>query len=107
MDRHEFGKFATTRCICWAFWCLANIYQAPSEQIHLSDVMNQQFPALRMLSFQNGRPPTDSLMPYHQLSGDQTKDLDKDQRQLYKLQHRASFLVQSTDTNINDNFQKD
>ena len=87
MDRHEFGfgKFATTRCICWVFWCLANIYQAPSEQMHLSDVMNQQFPALRMLSFQNGRPPTDSLMPYHQLSGDQTKDLDKDQRQVYKL----------------------
>ena len=45
--------------------------------------MNQQFPALRMFSFQNGRPPTDSLMPHHQLSGDQTKDLDKDQRQVY------------------------
>ena len=70
--------------------------------------MNQQFPALRMLSFQNGRPPTDNLMPYHQLSGDQTKDLDKDQGQVYKLEHRASFLVQSTDTNINDdNVQED
>ena len=47
--------------------------------------MNQQFPALQMLSLQNGRPPTDSLMPYHQLSGDQTKDLDKDQRQVDKI----------------------
>ena len=47
-------------------------------------------------------------MPYHQLSGDQTKDLDKDQGQVYKLEHRASFLVQSTDTNINDdNVQED
>ena len=72
--------------------------------MHLSDAMNQRSPALRMLSFQNGRPPTDSLMPYHQLSGDRTKELDKDQRQVYKLQHyRGSFLLQSADTNINDN----
>ena len=70
--------------------------------------MNQQFPALRMLSFQNGRPPTDSLMPYHQLSGDRTKELDKDQRQVYKLyHHRGSFLLQSADTNINGNVQED